>query len=686
MLSPVRRPVPSYEPPAPYAYGRRHLALLVVIAGLAMIFLIAVAQLFWARQHLKSGAADLAAAIRIVHSPSRLKDPVARHRAVADLNDARNAFAGARNDLVLWSPVLANLGWVPVLGHQLSSASPAATAAYFGTASALDIVRGITPLWPVLTSSHDPGPVLHRIATGLTPGRPRFQLAESEASQGVTALHALPSSTGSYTLDRSEKKLRRDLPRLRTAATLLAVMPRILGVASAQRYLFCWENATEIRPVGGFVGAADLVTVRHGYVTRKFTGSALAHEIDFPHLPAFEAEMTAETSLLFRDSNFSPDFPTSARLERWFYGRDTGTWPNTVVDFVDQGVPDILRATGPVYVPQYHVTVNSTNSIALAERFARPHPVPYPSDRNISRDTIRKRFLGFEFSAIFKRLENLPIARWPALASAMTSAIRKHDILIYSRDRSVERAVRQAGAGGALKPVNGDFLYIVDDNRSYNKINPYVHEWATYDTEVTPSMWLDSTVTIHYHLNPSPPDIEGTGPYYGYQGPYQGRRGNKHDYFDFVRVYVPAGALQPTVSGLKLVLPTAAQQAYDYTQFAGYFLLRAGRSTSISLHYEIPANGWNAGSYKRYALTVPRQPGANLKSVKVYVNGVAGISLTTQKGRRLSTYQSTLPMTRDRRISLGIEGNVHPTTEPVVRSWPDPFVPWRWLHTPGHPF
>lgn len=683
-----REPAPVVETPQDVHQARVRLpTVALIVAGfILMAGAIAGTQLVWARHHLVQGAQDLNGAIATVRSPTALESPAQRAAAISDLVGGQEEFARARSDLVIWGPVSSRLGWVPRIGPELAAVAPAADAAYYATSSALDVVRGLTGLWPFIRRHSHSRPLLPELATALAGGHQDFVAAQSTGLQGVAQLVGLPATTGNPTLDRAATKLRRDLPRLVGASGWLAVAPSLLGTGSPAQYLFCWENSQEIRAVGGFIGASELVTLHGGHMTKRFTGSALRHEIPFRHPPIPEAALTNETTWLFRDSNFSPDFPTSARLERWFYGRDTGTWVTTVVDFVDQGVPDVLRATGPVYIPQYHVTVNAKNAEALATRFAGPRTGGYRGPRRpgaVSLDTYRKQFLGYEFAAIVGRLQHLPVNRWTHLASALGDAVGRHDILVYDRRPAVEDAIRSSGAGGTLNVVPGDYVYIVDDNRSYNKISPFVHESATYVADILPNLWLNSTLTIHYHLNPSPPDLEGEGPRFG-------QAGNKHDFRDFVRVYLPAGAviqpLSPNDSGIRFVTQYPVQLAYGFTQVSGWFQMRPRHSHTVTIQYQTPANALAFANFTQYRLTVPRQPGATLSRIGVSIQGIDGVTLVSPNGRRLSSYRQTLVLTRDRQLALGIAGGGHADLVPLPpATLADPFIQWKWLKDRRHP-
>jgi hypothetical protein len=641
------------------------------------VVIVAGAQFFWANHHLDAGSADLSSAVNIVRSPSNLRDPVLRQQATGSLVSAQNEFARARNNLLIWSPLLKRLGGVQSVGKRLESLPAAVSAAYYATTSALDIVNGVGPLWPVVDSKVKGTALLERLGPALSSGHGDFLKAHAAANTATAELATIHYPTGSYSIDQGVKKLNARLPQLVSASQWLAAAPTILGWHGPSHYLVALENSAEQRAVGGFIGASETVTFVKGRMTKRFYGSILPHEIHVQHLPAPEAVLTAESSWLYRDSNFSPDFPTSARLERWFWGQDTGRWVNGVIDFVDHGMIDLLKATGPVWIPQYHVSVSVSNAQELANKYASPNSAYHGPSKKGTSDTVRKQFLGFEFAAVLRHIQSLPLTQWSAVGSAMGSAIARRDILLYSSNPSIQSAVRSSGADGALKPTSGDMVYVVDDNRSYNKLASYIREYATYHTQILPNSWQLSVLTIHYHLNSSPPNLEGQGPYFGTRGL------NKHDFLDFLRVYVPPGAiLQSPPKGLTALSQNPSQAAYGLTQLSGYFLLHPRQSTTVTFAYQIPASAGLANS-NQYQLSVPRQPGSNLSAMHVTVEGVSGVQIVSPLGPTVNSFTQWLNPLRDASLRLGIVPSLTSLPQvvprPAASANPDQFIPWSWL-------
>jgi Protein of unknown function (DUF4012) len=655
---------------AEVASGRiawRHLALLG--AGvIALVLGMAAFQILSARSHLLDGAKELAAAEAALRSPLALQSAGFRANLHERLATSTDDFSQARDDLSAWSPFLDHMGAIPAIGSQLEAASPAADAALFTARSADRLELALAPA-AVLLSHPGREDRLVALTRLLNASQGELTAARDDAQLATAAVQQLPTDLGSGSLNGMASRLKRRLPLLQRTTAWLALAPRLLGAVHPAQYLFGWENPAEIRAVGGFIGANDLMTVQDGRVTHDFHGNAFPHEITTALLPLPEALYTPEDYLLFVDSNWSPDFPLSARLERWFYGEDTGIWTNTIINFLDPGIVGILKATGPIYVKPFHRWVDSRNVQALAQAYVHGH---YHGPEQVGLvDTIRKQFFGAVLQALVMRMKTMTLARFGALGQALGAAIAHRDILIYDRRPEVEAAIRAIGADGSLVAPAGDFLYIVDDNRSYNKLNPYVDETATYSATVESNLWIDATLSIRYHVNPSPWDLEGFGPDWG-------RWGTKHDYQDFLRIYVPAGTELRSMTGVQMWVP---QPAYGTTQISGRLLVRKNQTVIVTVKYRIPANALVASGADHYRLTVRRQPGANLKSLRIDVTGGPGVRIgPTGRVSRAVRFDA------DVRLSVPVAGSVHP--EPIRLPAPvfkDPYLPYGSLNDPRHP-
>jgi hypothetical protein len=122
-------------------------------------------------------------------------------------------------------------------------------------------------------------------------------------------------------------RLNRLLPLARAGLKGAQVAPSLLGMTGPRTYLVLAQNSDELRPTGGFISGVGDVRLDNGRVTEIKLGDSYAvdnFEQPHPEPPSALREMMGTDLLLLRDSNCSPDFPTSALIARALYAQDRG--------------------------------------------------------------------------------------------------------------------------------------------------------------------------------------------------------------------------------------------------------------------------------------------------------------------------------------------------------------------------
>lgn len=527
--------------------------------------------------------------------------------AAGRIRRARDDFAAAGARLRPLSPVVEHLGWVPVVGSQLVAAPPAARLATTTSDGLLVLLDGVRPI--VHTARvHQGKHRLEALAAGIASRRSAFERAYAHFSQALRIRRTLPAHPPAQ-LASALQVFDRALPPLRSACLGLTLAPRLLGAASPMTYFIAYQDPLELRATGGFIGSFGLVTVDRGAVKQHFQNSEIGDREQL-RVPAPEPiRLYNEIWWLLRDSNWSPDFPTTAAVERYFVRMDLGANPTGVINVTPQAAAAILAATGPMYVPEYHRTVTAANLARLTDYYA--HWAPHAS----------KRFIPIVAGHLIARIQSLDVRGWLRLASQLQNAVARGDILLHFPDAEDERLVRLLGADGGINGTTGDYLYVVDSNLSFNKINPYVHESVRYKVTVRSDRWLDARLSIRFWNQPEPAARMSQG-----FGPGGGTLGGPDDYASFVRVYVPAGGQLIDQSGWYDAWTPGP--AYGKTEFPGYVIVRRGKTAIIRLHYVVPPNAlaWSGG--RRYRLVLQHQPGSHPDSVTVTLHDGLGGSRT----------------------------------------------------------
>lgn len=156
--------------------------------------------------------------------------------------------------------------------------------------------------------------------------------------------------------------------RARLVAGTLLQMPRLVGAIGGfgqpASVLLIGQNADEPRPTGGFMGSMGLVSIENGRLrTFDYRNS---NEWEDGRAGRVLAPMPLERygglgGWLMRDANWSPDFPSSMREIDWFWRRDQPTRPAAAIAFTEETLAILLRATGPVRIPETGEVVDAAN-------------------------------------------------------------------------------------------------------------------------------------------------------------------------------------------------------------------------------------------------------------------------------------------------------------------------------------
>jgi len=552
------------------------------------------------------------------------------------LRAAHVDFQAADNRLSVFGPLLRHLSWLPRIGAEVAAAPDVADVASETTGGGLSLLAGLDPLTAEFGGDRAAKQVpVQVLVARLARGRSSFDRAcvsLQSAQRTRRLLHGHYSATLSSALGTFD----RQVPRLVVLCHALALAPELLGYPRPHTYLLAYQNSDELRATGGFIGSAGILTLRNGSVIQHFLGTNILDNLSIPP-PEPVSLYNGEPGWLFRDSNWSPDFPTSAALERYFARLDLHQTAQGVVDITPRAASELLAATGSFYSPEYRRWITAGNVAYLADYYAHWASSSGPG-RYRNADTQRKQFIAIVAQHVFSLLRTMSPGRLFRLTSSISSGIAHRDILVNFSAPQEQALARLAGASGEINPTISDYLYVVDTNLSYNKINPYVHFSGTYEVHVRSNRWLQSTLTLHFKNVPAPPRVANYG-----LGPGAGTLGSPDDYADFVRIYVPAGAALIDQSGW--TQRWSPGPAYGKTMFSGYLIVRRGQARTVRLEYVVPPNVFTWSRGRTYRLFIQHQPGSRPDSFGVSVAHDGQPRFTWTLAHPSADWTRTVPVT-----------------------------------------
>jgi len=587
-------------------------ALVLLAIGIVMALL-----LLSARNSISSGIDEMRQAQALLHiknveaSPESALAGTQQHVAQAHLD-----FDSASTKLSPLSFVLQRLFWLPRLGQDVAAAPMAARTAEQLTAGMLPLLQGLQPILTGFhhgTKSHTSISVLvGRLAASHASFARSCQLLNDakQTRQELRAYHSPRLSSALHTIDHQ-------LPNLLRVCDGLSLAPALLGYPHRRTYFLAYQDPAELRATGGFIGSVGLVSVHNGITRQQFGTTGFDQENETVPTPQPMLIYNNEPAWYLRDANWSPNFPTTAGVERYLLQIDRHVSPQGVINITPAATADVLAATGPIYSPEYQRWITSANIAQLADYYTHWSPVPGPY-RYQNAGNEAKQFIQIMAHHMIQRLNTLTPSQWVQLFQSLSSAVATRDVQLSLTSPKEQQLIHQIGADGMVRPTTSDYLYMVDSNMSYNKINPYVRIKQSYQVRVRPDRWLQAKVTITYTDGPVPQSLRTHG-----VGPGAGAFGSPLDYAEFLRVYVPAGAQLISQSGW--TQPWTGGPAYGKTMFCGYLVVPNGQTRVITLEYVVPANVFSWSNGARYRLVVQHQAGSQPEQLDIAVQtGVRG--------------------------------------------------------------
>lgn len=277
------------------------------------------------------------------------------------------------------------------------------------------------------------------------------------------------------------------------------------------KWLFIFQNSEELRANGGFLGSYALVTISNGIVSDfviedvydtdgQFTG--------FIEAPAGVNEyLSGSNGLRLPDSNWSADYPSSAKTILQFFALGNKSSIDGVVAINLETVQEIVKTVEPLWLPDYqtHVTGSNLSTILREER-----GVFFPGN------TDKKQVLSHVWSQLKIALMNANYDIHTQIARVVFDQLHRKHIQIYSTNVDVEKIIASLGFAGELtytphfftntQPVCAvsmqystcptDYFYIVESNVGVNKANRAVTRSALINlSEYRSSITLTFTNT-----------------------------------------------------------------------------------------------------------------------------------------------------------------------------------------------
>jgi len=524
------------------------------------------------------------------------------------------------------------LGWVPHWGGTFQ-----ATPNLFDVACALTQAGrvGCAAVAPLL---EDNSFSLPRFLSALQAQHGELLEAAAALAQAQLTWAQVDRASLASSVARKIAVLDQALPLARTAFTLMSAAPDLLGLDGPRTYLILALNESELRPGGGFISAVGEIEFAQGQLQRmSFADSYAVDDFrqPYPEAPAALRRYMGIDLLVYRDSNWWPDFPSAVQAAWSLYRpRERATTYAGVIAVDQRALELALSAVGEVVLSDSDVPISAQNVREYIRRSWEP-PAGDPTAPGWWSE--RKSVMGPLASALWQRLQAGQVDK-VKLAYGLLVMLREKHVQLALEHPQAAAALRAQGWDGAVPhEFSGDFVFLVDANVGYNKVNERVRQAITYTVDLRPAAPIAELRAVYTNTVtravPCTPSLR-------YPSTYQ--QMIERCYWDYVRVYAhPQATL---LEALALPIPASALlngQAEDGTVqlvadplghwrvFGGLMVLPTGSTQERWWRWALPAElvTWRS-SIGTYRLRVQKQAGAAPYPATVRVLLPPGVTVT----------------------------------------------------------
>ncbi len=272
--------------------------------------------------------------------------------------------------------------------------------------------------------------------------------------------------------------------QLEQSRNMLEIIPSALGAGESKTYLVLFQNDAELRPTGGFIGSVGFISLSSGsfsnfevYDVYSLDGQLKGHVEPPPALKSY----LGEAGWYLRDSNWDPDFPTSARRAQWFVDKEINRQVDGVIAVNLALAKRILEVTGPVSLPDFGEKVSSENLFDRA--VYQSEATFFPGSSN------KKDFLGSLAKVLFAELKSSNFSKQFQFANVLLNSIKEKNLQVFLPQAQTE--VRKIGLDGSLNQSDcaqetciEDPLFLVDTNVGVNKVNNFLKREITHSINI----------------------------------------------------------------------------------------------------------------------------------------------------------------------------------------------------------
>jgi len=371
---------------------------------------------------------------------------------------------------------------------------------------------------------------------------------------------------------------------------------QILGYSGEQRYLLLFQNNTELRPTGGFIGTYGILEMDKGKIKNLFIDDI--YHLDSRVIGQLNNEVPAPLKKYLkteewylRDCNWNADFSTAAQDCLYLYEIESQDPKKidgviTLTPLVVASIFEIIGAqeVGGVLFESENFTSDLQKAVEL-----------YYQERGVTHWE-RKNIISALAQVIIDCFQYLNIEDYQNVIDVVLQGLEKKDILLYSQNSNLQILLSQSNWTGEILDMNTDYIMVVDSNLASFKSDQYIDRNYYYNLNKNDQDELIVTLTLEYD----------------HQGNFSW---NSTRYRTYTRVFAPIGSELIEIIGAMDNDRSFKQgevdvySEYNKQVFAAFIAIEPNQKKILTFKYKLPDRIKKQIENKQYQIYLQKQPG-----------------------------------------------------------------------------
>jgi len=275
--------------------------------------------------------------------------------------------------------------------------------------------------------------------------------------------------------------------KLYKGENFLSAFISLLKQTSDQHLLLIFQNPSEMRPAGGFIGSYGDLTLNQGNLKNIKVDDIYNadRQLNLKVMPPKQLQGITK-NWGARDSNWFFDFPASAKktmefLEQSDLYKKTNTQFQGAIAINTDVLKTLIDIIGPIELPAYHLTLTGENFLEKIQ-----YEIEAGRDKKPGQNP--KKILSALTPIIFEKMSDLSEEQKQNLIQKFQSHLDEKDVMIYFKDWQLQNFMENTGLAGNVmelpKDFSGDYLAVINANIASGKTDAFITQKISLNTKI----------------------------------------------------------------------------------------------------------------------------------------------------------------------------------------------------------